>query len=108
MMVSRLLPERQTLRVVGPRARVVALLLRDGSEPVVRHSNASLLVPSLPDCQGFLVQCRRGLIVTLPARHPPKLADTPCEVPQKVQLSGEGCPFAVVRLGRRQVILGQG
>src|SRR5436190_45582 len=89
MMVPRLLPERQTLRVVGPRSRIVALLLCDGSEPVVRHSDASLLVSSLPDRQAFLVQGRRRLVVTPPARHPPKLADTPCKVPQKVQLSGD-------------------
>src|SRR5437588_430598 len=97
------LPEGQSLRVVGPRARVVALLLREGSEPVVRHGDTALLVPSLPERQAFLVQGHRRLVVAPPARQPPKLADTPCEVPQNVQLSGEGCRFAVAGLAQEDL-----
>ena len=99
MMVPHLWPERQSLRVMGPRARVVPLLLRDDSEPEVRLGDACLHLPSLKERQAFLVQGRRRLVVTLPAGHLPKLADEPGEG-RKVQLSGAGRPFAVAGSSR--------
>jgi len=55
MIVPHLLPKRQALRVAGPRARVVALLLRDDAEPEMRDRDAARLVPSLPEGHAFLV-----------------------------------------------------